>query len=123
MLQPKKAKLLISEVAKDLGVDENLVKCVVDYYWQEVRKNMSELTHQRIHILNLGDFVIKHWNVEKKIKELETFIDSNKRKNKEKITERYKLKESLEKLYNLRKLILEEKQRADFIKMHRNRHS
>ena len=70
-MRPKKAKDFIPEVAKQLSLPQNLIEDVVSYYWQEVRKSLSALKHSRIHITNLGDFTIKHWKIDDKIKMLE----------------------------------------------------
>ena len=93
---------------------------VIDFYWQEVRKNLSSLTHSRIHVTNLGDFVTKHWKLDDKIEMLEKFEENNKQKGLQKITARYKTAETLFDLKNLKKLMDEENQRAEFIKLHKN---
>jgi hypothetical protein len=66
-LNPKKAKTLYKEVATDLGFDETLVKDVLDFYWQSVRKSMSGLEAPRLEIINLGTFEIMFKPLEEKI--------------------------------------------------------
>jgi hypothetical protein len=66
-LNPKKAKTLYKEVATDLGFDETLVKDVLDFYWQSVRKSMSGLGAPRLEIINLGTFEIMFKPLEEKI--------------------------------------------------------
>jgi hypothetical protein len=119
-LRPRKAKEFIPEVAKDTALSEEAVSAIVSYYWQEVRKSLSSLKHPRIHISNLGDFVTKHWKLDDKIDMLEKFEENNKQKGLQKITARYKTAETLFDLKNLKKLMAEESQRAEFIKMHKN---
>jgi nucleoid DNA-binding protein len=119
-LRPKKAKELIPSVAEKTGVSEELVKQITSYYWQEVRRQLSSLQHSRVHITNLGDFVIKHWKLEEKIKMYEQFEEKNKQKGMQQITARFRTAEKLFDLYNIKKIINEEKQRADFIKIHKN---
>lgn len=120
MLRPRKAKEFIPEVAKDTALSEEAVSAIVSYYWQEVRKSLSSLKHPRIHVSNLGDFVTKHWKLDDKIDMLEKFEENNKQKGLQKITARYKTAETLFDLKNLKKLMAEESQRAEFIKMHKN---
>jgi hypothetical protein len=119
-LRPRKAKEFIPEVAKDTALSEEAVSAIVSYYWQEVRKSLSSLKHPRIHVSNLGDFVTKHWKLDDKIDMLEKFEENNKQKGLQKITARYKTAETLFDLKNLKKLMAEESQRAEFIKMHKN---
>lgn len=66
-MNPKKAKTLYKEVATDLGFDETLVKDVLDFYWQSVRKSMSGLEAPRLEIINLGTFEIMFKPLEEKI--------------------------------------------------------
>jgi len=118
-LRPKKAKLFIPEVATKLSLPESLVEDLVDYYWSEIRKNLSNLSHQRIHLTNLGDFVVKHWKVDEKITILEKWEENNKQKGMQQITARFKTAESLFDLKNIKKEIEQENQRKDFIKLHK----
>lgn len=118
-MRPRKAKEFIPAVAEKTQLSEDTVSTVLSYYWQEVRKSMSALKHSRIHLTNLGDFVIKHWKVDDKIQMLEQFEEKNKQKGLQQMTARFKTAETLYDLKNLKKIIEEEKQRADFIKMHK----
>lgn len=118
-MRPRKAKEFIPEVAEKAEVSEDTVSTVLSYYWQEVRKSMSALKHSRIHLTNLGDFVIKHWKMDDKIQMLEQFEEKNKQKGLQQMTARFKTAETLYDLKNLKKIMEEEKQRADFIKMHK----
>lgn len=118
-MRPRKAKEFIPEVAEKAQVSEDTVSTVLSYYWQEVRKSMSALKHSRIHLTNLGDFVIKHWKVDEKIQMLEQFEEKNKQKGLQQMTARFKTAETLYDLRNLKKIVDEEKQREDFIKMHK----
>lgn len=118
-MRPKKAKLFIPEVATKLSLPESLVEDLVDYYWSEIRKNLSTLSHQRIHLTNLGDFVVKHWKVDEKITILEKWEENNKQKGMQQITARFKTAESLFDLKNIKKEIEQENQRKDFIKLHK----
>lgn len=118
-MHPIKAKALIPEVASDLNLPEDLVKEVTSYYWEEVRKSLSTLTHQRVHLTNLGDFVIKHWKLEEKIDSLEKWEESNRLKGMQEITARFKTAENLFNLKNIKTLMEQEAQRSTFIKLHK----
>ncbi len=120
-MNPKKAKEFIPNVASSLGHSEDLVNAVITFYWEEVRKSLSSLKHQRVHIANLGDFIIKHWKLEEKIKRLEQWEESNKQKGLQQMTARFKTAENLFELKNLKKIMKDEEQRKDFIKLHKKK--
>jgi len=119
-LRPKKAKVFIPIVATELALPEELVEDVINYYWQEIRKSLSSLKHNRIHLTNLGDFTIKHWKIDDKIQMLEQWEEKNKLKGMQELTARFKTAETLFDLKNLKKLTEEENQRKDFIKLHKH---
>jgi len=120
LLRPKKAKEFIPEVASQLLIQQTIVEDVINFYWQELRKSLSSLKHQRIHVSNLGDFTIKHWKVDDKIKMLEQWEENNKQKGLQQMTARFKTVESLFDLKSVKKIIEEENQRKGFIKLHKN---
>lgn len=64
---PKKAKEFKKATAEDLGLSENLVSNFIDFYWQRVRKLMSDLEHEAIQIPNLGTFKVKHWRIDETV--------------------------------------------------------
>ena len=119
-MNPKKAKQFIPHVAEELSLQESLVEDVISYYWQEVRKSLSKLKHNRVHITNLGDFTTKHWKLNDKIQQLEKWEENNKLKGMQELTARFKTAETLYDLKNLKKIIEEEDQRKEFIKLHKN---
>jgi nucleoid DNA-binding protein len=119
-LRPKKAKEFIPNVAEELNLSEDVVKDVVDYYWRAVRKSLSSLDHSRLHLTNLGDFTIKHWKIDEKIEMLEKWEENNKQKGLQQITARFKTAETLYDLKKLKKMVEEENQRKEFIKLHKH---
>ena len=119
MLRPTKAKTFISEVAVEQELSEELVDAIISFYWREVRKSLSGLKHFRVHLTNLGDFTIKHWKIDEKISKLERFEEMNRLKGLQQMTARFKTVETLYDLKTLKVLMLEEKQRAEFIKIHK----
>jgi nucleoid DNA-binding protein len=119
-LKPLKAKELIPKVVAECGLKQEEVEDIIGFYWQEVRKSLSGLEHSRVHLTNLGDFTIKHWKLDDKIQMLEKFEENNQQKGLQKITARFKTAETLYDLRNIKELISQEKQRADFIKMHKS---
>jgi hypothetical protein len=119
-LKPRKSKELIPDVAKQLGVSEQMVSDVTSFYWHEIRKSLSSLKHARVHVTNLGDFTIKHWKLDDKIDMLEKFKENFRQKGLQEIVTRFRTDETLFDLKAIRELMDEENQRRDFIKLHKN---
>jgi hypothetical protein len=118
-LNPLKAKSLIPEVAQELDLEESLVQDVVKYYWKNIRKNLSEMSHPKIHVTNLGDFNVKHWKIDTLITNLEKWEEENTLKGNHLINARYKVAENLFTFKNLRKKLEEEQQRKHFVGLHK----
>lgn len=119
-MRPKKAKEFIPIVAEQLDLPQDCISDIVYYYWEEMRKSLSSLKHQRIHATNLGDFTIKHWKIDDKIDKLERWEQNNKLKGLQEMTARFKTVETLYDLRNIKKVIAEENQRKEFIKLHKH---
>jgi len=120
-LHPKKAKEFIDDVAKEVGLSKEVVESVISFYYRQLRNSLSDLSHYRVHVTNLGDFTVKHWKIDDKIDKLEKFEENNKAKGLQKITARFKTAESLYELKNLKNILDEENQRKDFIKLHKKK--
>lgn len=118
-MRPKKAKEFIENVATQVGLAKEVVDSIISFYYRELRQNLTSLSHYKVHVTNLGDFGIKHWKVDDKIDKLQRFEENNKAKGLQKITARFKTAESLYELNALKKLIEEENQRKEFIKLHK----
>lgn len=119
-MKPKKSKELIPDVAKQLGVSEQMIADVTSFYWHEIRKSLSSLKHARVHVTNLGDFTIKHWKLSDKIEMLEKFKENFRQKGLQEIVTRFRTDETLFDLKAIRELMDEENQRRDFIKLYKN---
>jgi hypothetical protein len=118
-LRPVKAKEFIEPTAKELDLPTSLVKDIIDYYWQEVRRSMASMKHPRIHLTNLGDFVVKDWKLDDRIKHIELFDQKNRQKGLQLINARFKTAETLYDLRQVKKQIELENQRAEFIRLHK----
>jgi hypothetical protein len=119
LLRPIKAKELIEPAAQKLDLPASMIKDIMDFYWQEVRRSMSGMKYPRIHLTNLGDFVVKDWKLEDRIKRIELFDQKNKQKGLQLINARFKTAETLYDLRQVKKQIELESQRAEFIRLHK----
>lgn len=73
-MNPKRAKDLSKEVAKELNVDPALVTDLTDFVWNKVQSMLSNLEFTHLEILNLGHFRIKKWKLEDTRKKYERLI-------------------------------------------------
>ena len=71
---PKKAKDFKKPTAEELGLSEDQVNDFINFYWERVRKYMSELEHGAIQIPNLGIFKVKHWRITETVAKHEATI-------------------------------------------------
>jgi hypothetical protein len=117
-LNPKKYKEILDITNSDLNLDVKVVKKVVDYYWETVRKNLTSLDSPYILIDGFGTFNIK-WNI----------LQINLRRYTEYLANRENLifsryhvyKSTEEKLEKMRKVEEQMKQDYEKKKEHRKR--
>jgi Zn-dependent M16 (insulinase) family peptidase len=100
------------ELAFETGRTIEEVKTVSDFFWAEVRENLSNLANVRIHLTGLGDFVIKHWLIDKEVQRCQQIMQ-----NRASLSE--PLQKRIDKLIKARDMHLEEVQRKDFIYNHK----
>ena len=68
MLNPKKYRDLYPEIAEECNAHIDLVGDLVAYYYNEVRKSLSNLKANKIYLSNLGTFSLRKRRLEKSIK-------------------------------------------------------
>ena len=64
-MKPKNHKSFFEEVAKEIGVHKDVVDDIVTFYYNKVRKNLSNLTDTHINIASLGTFILRKKRLEK----------------------------------------------------------
>lgn len=63
MLNPKKPKEFIPQVAKELNVSEQLVNSIIDFYWKKIKQSLLTCELPNVKIAGLGTFKAKHWKL------------------------------------------------------------
>lgn len=61
---PKKPKDILKKLVEEKGLDESFTNDAVSFFWSELRKNLTEMTHYNITVSKLGIFNIKHWKID-----------------------------------------------------------
>lgn len=74
---PKKSTLLYKDVSEDLNITIDLVEDFIEYYYKEIRKNLTGLTYPRINIDGLGHFVAKTGIIRKAIPRYTKALESH----------------------------------------------
>ena len=67
MLNPKNYKKFYDDIAEEAEVHRDLVKDFVYFFYDKVRKNLSDLTHPKVNLPNLGTFSIRVGKLKKNI--------------------------------------------------------
>ncbi len=115
-MNPKKAKTVLKDLPYELGLEQNLVYDILDFYWQHVRKTIGSAAHPRINIENLGMFQIKYGSLDKTILKYENTINKLSTENFTKYTKYDNIKSRLDVLLKLKEEVQVEKQRKHQIK-------
>ena len=76
-MNPFKSKLYIKDISKELDINEEIIKNIIDFYWRELRIELGALNYKNIRIENLGSFKIKYWLIEKEIEKIKYNISNN----------------------------------------------
>ena len=74
-MNPKKSTKLYTEVSEDLNLKEDQVEDIIEFYYKEVRRNLSDLLHPRINLDGLGHFVAKPVIIRNAISRNKKFLD------------------------------------------------
>lgn len=116
---PYKYNKLFTEVSEELSINEDLVDRFITFYYKEIRKHLSELSHTRLNIDGLGQFMIKPKSVSKLINRYEKSVESsddysfasyfNKKRLESRLEDLNKIQQKIEEEANKKRKFLEEK--------------
>ena len=115
MLNPKKYKQITDEVAKDMGLDKHLVEEVVQFFYSQVRKNLSKLTHPRIVLPGLGTFTVRKQKLKNQVKKNSDILNNLDPTKFNDYKVHRSVREKLERLTSMQEIITkEEEERRSF---------
>jgi nucleoid DNA-binding protein len=115
-MNPKKASTLCKQVSEELNCKEELVEDFVNFYYKNLRENLSNLTHPYIRVPGLGFFVLKTKMTQSAIDYYEERIKNFKAKSF--ATHGYKkmMEERLEMLNKVNVIVKKENERKQKIR-------
>lgn len=65
----------MKKVIDDNGFHESFTNDAVSFYWSELRKSLSEMTHHNITVSKLGVFTVKHWKIDEFIESYKVHLE------------------------------------------------
>ena len=92
---PTKATSLISDTAKELGLSEELVKDIVDFYYSTVIKKVERLQFPTLLLHGLGTIRMSRVKIKNKIEFLKKVLNSNDQEDFKKVLKYNITKDSL----------------------------
>lgn len=118
---PKNSKHFIQPAAEETGLSYEIVEDIINYYYSELRKYLSDLKHPIVRIENLGTFKTSH----KKLKEFyirySKHIEVASTDTIRQMSVKKRAEDKLNKVIAIQELIHEEKKRkAEFYKKKRD---
>ena len=76
-MNPKKSNTLYKDVSEEINVPETLVGDIIEFYYKDLRSQLSSLKYPRINVEGLGQFVIKQKLVETYISKLTKMLPTH----------------------------------------------
>lgn len=73
-MTPKNASDLYKEFSEDLEISESLVENLIEFFYKEVKDQLTNLRNPRINVIGLGQFVAKSITVQKHIEKFTNVV-------------------------------------------------
>ena len=108
---PKKTRDLYQQVAEEKDVSKNLVENLMEFFYKELRDNLTNLKHPRINVPGLGHFVIRKHKGRQKIDFCEKALENHDTSTMKAYYNKKMLADKLEKLQAVNQLIVQEEER------------
>ncbi len=115
-MNPKKAKSYIGLISKELKEDEDLLECLIDFYYKECRNILSNLKYVRLNIEGLGHFKSRSNLIKKSIDKIKKDLNKHDTSTFKAYYNKKTLEDKLIKLNNAIELYNVEKERKEKFK-------
>ena len=123
-MNPKKSNSLYKEVSEEMHVSEALVGDIIEFYYKELRSQLSGLKYPRINVEGLGQFVIKQKLAEVYISKLTKMLPTHDVSTFRAYHNKKAMEEKLQLLNDVTvKIEQEKKRKEEFIKNKNNESS
>jgi len=116
-MNPRKAKRIYEIVSEDLNIKKDLVEDLVEFYYKDVRKSLTNLDYPRINVDGLGHFVAKPRIVSGSIEKITKSLDAHDTSTFKAYHNKKAMEIKLDLLIKLHSKILDqENKRQEFLK-------
>lgn len=123
-MNPKKSNTLYKDVSEEINVPETLVGDIIEFYYKDLRSQLSSLKYPRINVEGLGQFVIKQKLVETYISKLTKMLPTHDVSTFRAYHNKKAMEEKLQLLNDVTvKIEQEKKRKEEFIKNKNNESS
>jgi len=112
---PKKSSLLYKELSEEMDLSQDLIQDVIEFYYKEIRSNLTGLKHPRINVDGLGQFVVRTHAVRKAIPRLKKILETHDTTTFSAYFNKKMLEEKVEALENIEKQIVSLEQKKEAI--------
>lgn len=112
---PKKSSLLYKELSEEMDLSQDLIQDVIEFYYKEIRSNLTGLKHPRINVDGLGQFVVRAHAVRKAIPRLKKILETHDTTTFSAYFNKKMLEEKVEALENIEKQIVSLEQKKEAI--------
>lgn len=72
---PKKPKEIIKQLSEEIDVPVDTIDDIVESYYKEIRKTLSDMQHIKVNVLGIGDFIMRRSIVSASIKNCNKMYD------------------------------------------------
>ena len=110
-MNPDKVRNLLPSFAMEMGRPVEEVEALVGFFYKTLRQELSSLSSTVILVENLGNFYVKEKCLDTTITTFQKLIDGTSNKTIREYTTKQELKESLDKMINLKTLLEVERER------------
>lgn len=99
---PKKPSEIIKATAEEMNISETKVDDIVNFFYKELRRNLSDLTELKIENPGLGYFIVRSQKVDNSIKDINRQLDSVDTKSFKGYHSKKTLEDKLKKLEDIK---------------------
>lgn len=117
---PKKARLHIKPLAEKLNCSEDLVGDLMQFYYADVRKALSELKAPSITVEGLGRFLVKPWRLKEDLVKIQRSLKTMDVTVFKGYSQKTRLEIVEQEIIRVQKLVDKESLRKEQIKQKRN---
>jgi nucleoid DNA-binding protein len=115
-MTPHRSSKLYKIVSEDLNTSEALVESIVEHYYKDLRDALINLKYERVNVLGLGHFVIKHPRVRSSIEKFTATLKTHDVSTFKAYFNKKGLEEKLDRLIELDRILREQKELKKSIK-------